>query len=160
MGTGFVFLCVGAVFLFGVCCVWSYTTYFNAPSTHSGGHWMDNLSAALLTIGAAATLTGGVGLVGVGIGLQGERPSSGMAAVIVTGLLGLTFWVICGLYCFRTDSWSGRITSLLFAGVTTSLFALAVKSAMILRRFPPPSDQSVVTDEFLEEYRTQRRSRH
>lgn len=121
---------------------------------------MDNLAAALLTIGAAATLAGGVGLCGVGIGLQGERPSSGIAAFIVTGLLGLTFWIIFGIYCFRTDSWSGRITALLFAGVTSSLFALAIRSAMILRRFPPPQDQNVVTDEFLEAYRTQRRSRH
>ena len=119
---------------------------------------MDDLAAALLTIGAAASLVGGVGLVGAGIGLQGERPSSGIVAALVTGLLSLVFWSIFGLYCFKTESWSGRIASLFFAGLASSLFALAVRAAMILRRFPPPPDQNVVTDEFLEQYRTRRRS--
>ena len=158
MGAGFVFQCVGGVFLLGVCCVWSFTTYFNPPSPQPNAHWMDNLAAALLTIGAAATLVGGVGLVGAGIGLQGERPSSGIVAALVTGFLSLLFWSICGLYFFKTESWGGRIASLLFAGLSTSLFGLAARSAILMRRFPPPPDQNVVTDEFLEQYRTRRRS--
>ncbi|MCH7592236.1 MAG: hypothetical protein IH989_05610 [Planctomycetes bacterium] len=160
ISAGFVFQCVGGVFLLGVCCVWSFTTYFSAPPTHSNAHWMDDLGAALLTIGAAATLVGGVGLVGAGIGLQGERPSSGIVAALVTGLLSLVFWSIFGLYCFKTESWSGRIASLFFAGLATSLFGLAVRAAILLRRFPPPPDQNVVTDEFLEQLRTRRRSGH
>ena len=160
VAVGFVFQCVGAVLLLGVCCVWSYTTYFNTPVTHSDAHWLDNLSNALLTIGVAATLLGGVGLVGTGIGLNGERPSSGIAAASLTGLLCVVFWSIFGLYCLKTDSWSGRITSLFFAGLMSSLFALAIQAAMLLRRFPPPPDQNVVTEEFLEQYRTRRRSGH
>ena len=160
VSAGFVFQAVGGIFLMGVCSVWSFTTYFSAPATHSDAHWMDNLSSALLTIGAAATLFGGVGLAGTGIGMQGERPSSGIAAALVTGLLSAVFWTIFGLYCLKTESWSGRITALLFAGVTSSLFALAIRAAILLRRFPPPPDQNVVTEEFLEEYRTRRRSRH
>ena len=110
-GTGFVFQCVGGIFLFGVCCVWTLTTYFNPPSTHSNAHWMDKLDLALLTIGAAATLVGGIGLVGTGIGLQGERSSSGVVSALVTGILALLFWSIFGLYCLKTESWSGRIAS-------------------------------------------------
>ena len=88
------------------------------------------------------------------------RSSSGIVAALVTGLLSGVFWVIFGLYCFKTDSWSGRIVSLFFAGLASSLFGLAVRAAILLRRFPPTPDQNVVTDEFLEEYRTRRRSGH
>lgn len=116
----------------------------------------DRLAEALLTIGVAVTLVGGIGLATAGIGLLGERPSSGRVAMIVTALTSLTYWVICALFLFKTDSWSGGLVSGTFAATTSALFALAARSATVLRQHPPPPDQNVVTDEFLRQTRGDR----
>ncbi len=162
VGTGFVCQSVGLVFAFGVCCFWSLTTYFVPPEAGSHEHWMDNLTgdrlaAALVSIGVAVSLVGGLGLIGAGVGLQGEQSNSGRVAMAVTGVVGLTYWVLCALFVFKTDSWSGCVISAVFAATTTALFGLATHSATVLRRFPPPPDQNVVTDEFLERHRHGRR---
>ena len=162
IATGFVFQSVGMMSVLGVCCFWSLTTYFVPPDAGSGTHWMENLSgerlaSALVTIGVAVSLVGGMGLIGVGVGLQAEQPSSGWAAMIVTSILAMTYWVVCALFVFKVGSWSGGIVSGLFAAAITVLFALSTHSAGILRRFPPPPNQNVVTDEFLEQHRYGRR---
>ena len=160
-GTGAVFQSVGVIFVLGVFLFWVLTTYFIPPSAEGGAHWSDDLrgdrlSAALLTFGVAATIVGGLGLIGAGIGLQGERPSSGNMAMLVTGVLMIVYWSNCALFFFGTESWIGTLLSGGFAVAGTLLFALALRSAAILRQFPPPPGHNVVTDEFLDQIRSQR----
>lgn len=163
IATGHIFFSVGLVFLLGACCFWGFSSHVVRPADEPAARWADyfsgdRLPAAMLTIGVATTLIGGFGLVAVGVGLQGERPSSGPVAVVLTALMAIVYWGTCAVLIVKTGSWSYALTPAVFALASTVLFAVAVHCAAVLRRFPPPPDQNVVTDEFLEEYRKRRRS--
>lgn len=148
---------VGVAFLLGACCLWSFGGRLVQKADHPPEHWTgylagDRLPAAILTIDVAATLIGGIGLLAAGIGLCGERPGSGTFAAIVNSVLSLVYWLSCAVLAVKAGSWPGSLTAAAFALVTTALLLLSLHSAAVLRRFPPPADQNVVTEEFIERH--------
>ena len=109
-------------------------------------------------IGTVATFVCGFGLFAAGLGLQGEHPRSGVAGMVVSGVL-LAVWAACLLTLLLAGG--TLIQGILAAGMgllATVLFLLAGNSARVLRLHPPPADLNVVTDEFLEARRRERRS--
>jgi hypothetical protein len=151
--TGYAFQTVGSVLLLGSCCIWSlsgrWITKVDRPTAHWTDHLQgDRLPAAVLTIAIAASLIGGAGLIGVGIGLHGERPGSGRAAMVVTGAMAIIYGC-CAVTLFWAKAIGGAVISAGFAVFATLLLLLAAGSASVLRRFPPPPDQNRVTDDIL-----------
>ena len=164
VGTGLCCQAVGLVFLLGSCCVWSLSANVVEPSPEPAERRTDDLvgdrlPAAVLMIGLAVTLVGGMALVAVGTGLQGERPSSGILAMVVTGLMTGVYAASAVLLIVHTGSVMKALAPVLPALATSILFLLAGYSASVLRRFPPPPDQSVATPEFLEACRQEREER-
>jgi hypothetical protein len=153
---------VGIFFLFGSCCLWSFSGRLVEPASAPATRWADYLAgdrlpAAILTINVATTLVGGLGLLAVGIGLHGERRGSGAAACIVTGSMSLIHGASCVALTIRAGAALAGVTAGILALFGLVLFMLSLHSAALLRRYPPPADQNVVTDAFLEEYRSRRR---
>ncbi len=163
ISAGHVFQSVGLLFSLGACCFWAFSTHLVEPADQPASRWTeylsgDRLPAAVLTIGVVTTLVGGIGLVAVGVGLHGERRGSGRTAVALTAVMAAIYWGAGILLIIKTASWSYSLAPALFALATTGLFTLAVHSAAVLSRFPPPPDQNVVTDEFLKDHLERRRS--
>lgn len=162
IGTGSVFQTVGSVFLLGSCCFWSLSGRVVARASQPAAHWGeyltgDRLPAAVLMIGVVTTLIGGIGLVGVGIGLTGERPGSGRAGLLLTAVMGIIYSAATVLLALYGDSWLQCLPAAAFTAGTLVLFLLAAHSASVLSRFPPPPNQNVVTDEQLQADRERRR---
>ncbi len=118
-----------------------------------------NVLLSVTTVWVLAAVSGGLAMVAFGIGLQGEKRSSGLGAMISSGMLALVA-MLCGISYLVWGPAIGRaiIAGLEFATATV-LFLLAGHSADELRRHPPPENQSVVDDEWLEEYARNRRAR-
>lgn len=164
--SGFVFQVIGVILLFGSCCVWSLGRgLFATDATgQTGETWLGafaggRLSVAVAAVSLATTLVGGLGLIAAGVGLQNEKRGSGTLALVVTGFLGVIWWTAAILSVFNTRVWGHAIIAGIFAVIATVLFFLAGHSAQVLRRHPPPKDQNVVSDEFLEEIARQKRRR-
>ncbi|MFQ5494268.1 MAG: hypothetical protein ACE5EX_02710 [Phycisphaerae bacterium] len=158
VGTGFVFQSVGMVFLLGACCLGSLSDRLVKPADDPGVRWVDYLRgeempAAVATIALATTLIGGIGLIGTGIGLRGERPGSGPAAVVVTTIMTAVYCWASVVLTLKAPSLAAGLTATVLALLSTGLLILALRSAWVLRRFPPPQDQNVVTDEWLDQQR-------
>ena len=152
---GYLFQSIGLVLLLGAFCFWPFSSRFVTPAEAPPQRWTeyllgDRAAAALFTIGLATTFIGGIGLVAVGVGLQGERRSSGRAAMAVTAAMAASYWVSGGLLIVKTGSWLHALTATAFATLATLLLVSAAHCAAVLRRFPPPSDQNVVSDEFVD----------
>ncbi len=163
IGTGYLFQSVGIIFLLGGCCSWALIGYLVEQATVPSAHWTgyfltERMPAAVLTVCLAVTVIGGVGLVGVGIGLQGEQRGSGRAAVMLCCCMALVYWGATTLLAIGTDSWSYTLTAAAFGVVSILLLLLASRSASVLRRFPPPLDQHVVTDDDVTAYRNKPRA--
>lgn len=105
------------------------------------------------------SLVGGLGLLAVGLGLQGERSGSGSAAMIVSALMAACYIVVAVIYLVAL----GRVlVALALFGLGllgVLLFMVAGHSAAILKKFPPPADLNVATPEILEEFRQKRLER-
>lgn len=158
-GTGAVFQSLGLVLLFGACCFWSLSGTLVERASEPAANWTtylagDRMPAAALTIGVATTLIGGIGLVGIGIGLHGERPDSGKAATVLTAVMAVIYWTLTLLLLTKGDRWLQALPSAAFGVLSTFLLMLSLQSAKVLRRFPPPADRNVVTDEFLNSRRS------
>jgi hypothetical protein len=154
VAAGYLFASIGLVFSFGACCFWSLSSRIVEPAHAPPTHWLEyfsgeRLPAAVLTIGVVSTLVGGFGLVGVGVGLQGEKPGSGTAASVLTGALACIYGACTTALIVRGDVWLQAIVPLVFALLATAMFALALHAAAVLRRYPPPKDQHAVTDDML-----------
>ncbi len=155
--TGFVFQIVGFVLVMGGCVLWGFAGFvedrLDEPINTASDYFKSEALAA--TVSLACILTTGVaglGLLGTGLGLQGENRSSGQWALVVTGVLAavwwggaVTFWII------SAPIWK-IIVAAFSAGAGSVLFLLAGNSARILKLHPPPDDLNVVTDEFLDKY--------
>lgn len=155
INTGYVFQLVGFVFGLGACCFWSFSGRAMEQTTSPAAQWSDFLigehaSAAILTLGVVTTMIGGAGLVALSVGLQGEKPGSGKAAVVLSTLLTAIYAALLILSFLNESSWSSRITMGAFALITATLVPLAIRSASILREFPPPDDLHVVTDDYID----------
>jgi hypothetical protein len=155
IGTGFVFQSVGVVLLLGSCCFWSFSGHLVEPASQPTQQWTDhfhgdNLPIALLTVAVVTTVVFGAGLIGVGIGLQGERAGSGTAAVLLTATIAVIYWACFGSLMFLVGAIRSGILSGVFAVVASVFLFLSLVSRSVLRRFPPLPDQNVVTEEMLQ----------
>jgi hypothetical protein len=163
IGSGVVLQTVGTLFALGSCCLWSTSTFYMDRAEAPAARWSDflfaNPIAAAWTIGILTTFVGGIGLVAAGIGLQGEQPSSGALAMVVSGLMTLLLAALGILLMVAERAYVLSITPLVLALVCGLLFALSGHSASVLRRFPPPPDLSSATPEILEEQRRRREER-
>ncbi len=155
--TGYVFQIVGFVLVTGGCVLWGFSGFvedrLEEPINMAGDYFKgDALAATVSLVCILTTLVAGLGLLGTGLGLQGENRSSGQWALIVTGVLAavwwggaVTFWII------SAPIWK-IIVAAFSAGAGSVLFLLAGNSARILKLYPPPDDLNVVSDEFLDKY--------
>lgn len=164
IGTGVWCQTVGMVLLLGGCCLWGLSDRITTRASEPAPQWTDFLfnesfPAAIWTLGLATTFVGGLALVAVGVGLQGERAGSGRVAMVVTALMTLIYLALAVALAAGAESWYAALAPGLLAVVTGVLFLLSGNSAATLRRFPPPPDQSKATAEFLEEHRRRREER-
>ncbi len=162
-GCGFVFQAVGATLFLASCCLWaSSDTVFPIEQSERGSDFVSQLRQAgsampIVTLGMILTLIGGLGLAATGIGLQGERPRSGGAGMIAAGFFTAAQATTAILLVQRSGSWAPAVVPGLLAVVGAVLFMMAGYSRQLIRRYPPPPDQSKATEEFLRE--VQRRPR-
>jgi hypothetical protein len=160
---GFVFQAVGATLFLASCCLWAASDkVFQIERGAGDAGFLTQLADAgsampVVTLGMVLTLVGGLGLAATGIGLQGERPRSGGAGMIAAGFFTAAQVVVAGLLIQRSGAWAPAIMPGLLAVIGLVLFMMAGYSRQLIRRFPPPTDQSRATDEFLRE--VQRRPR-
>lgn len=162
--TGYVFQGVGLVLILGACGMWWLSAWFLPPTNERVTSWWqhltgDNLPAALFMLAVLGGVVGGAGLSAAGFGLQAEVPRSGRAALIVTAVLTLVFGLLGLLLMFRAGAWISGILAIGMALFMALLFSLAVRSNVILRRYPPPPDQNKLTEEVLADIRRQRDER-
>lgn len=162
--TGYVFQGVGLVLILGACGMWWLSAWFLPPSGEKVTSWWqhlsgDNLPAALFMLAVLSGVVGGAGLSAAGFGLQAELPRSGWAALTVTAVLTLVYGLLGLLLMFRAGAWIGGILATGLALFMALLFSLALRSTLILRRFPPPPDQNRLTEDVLADIRRQRDER-
>lgn len=161
IGTGVTCQYIGFFFLLGACVACALAAWLLPSASQPTDKWTDflkgdRLPTAILTLSLVVTFLGGIAWMAVGVGLQGERPGSGVAAMIVSGILTAlyvvaTVWLIAAAQLFLP-----AVFPIGMALVSFAVFMLAAHSATVLRRFPPPPDQSAATPEFLDEYRQKR----
>jgi len=160
--TGYVFQTVGMVYLivFGV--YWFIsgriqdraTVRIDSPADYFAA---GNVLLTVTTIVVLSGVAGGLGLVALGIGLQGERRGAGASAMMVAGALAAIGWIVVAAYVIVGPAWGGALVTAVWSAINTVLFLLAGHSAAILKRHPPPADQNVVDDAWLEQYERERR---
>lgn len=155
--TGFIFQVVGMVLAAGGCVLWSVSGFLEAPLDEPINVLSDYAREGALarTVGLACiatTLIAGLGLIATGLGLQGERRTSGRWALVFAAVLAVVWCAgaIC-LWLISAPYWK-VIVAAFFAGAGTILFLMAGNSARILKRHPPPDDQDAVSDEWLRQY--------
>lgn len=163
-GTGYALQVAGLLLALGSCLFWFFSRRVIAPSVDGDAGWLQHLRGessvpAILTVVAATSLVGGIGLMTVGTGLQAERRTSGRDAMIVTGCMVGIYSCVCALLLFSIGSWVAAIPVGILAVISAVLFMLAGHSASILRKYPPPPDQNVVTEEFRRKFNEERRER-
>ncbi len=154
-GTGYVLQIVGLILMLSGCCVCSLLGWYqdesdvpiNSPADYFA---QPNLPLALAALNLFASFAGGIGLLGAGIGLQGDRPNSGRIAMWITGLLALTWWATAVAHLLLTKSIPGTITAVVLAAGCTFLFLLAGNSARVLRENPPPEDLHAVPPDYVD----------
>ena len=155
--TGYIFQIVGLAFAGGGCLLWTLTGYLETQLDEPIAVVSDYFqsSARVMAISLACITTtwvAGLGMIATGLGMQGERPSSGRWAMVVVAILAIV-WLAgaIGLWWISAPIWK-ILVSAAFAGAGSMLFMLAGNSARILKLHPPPEDAGVVSDEFLQEY--------
>ncbi len=156
--TGFVFQIVGFVLVMGACVLWGFAGFvedrLDEPINMAGDYFRsDALAATVSLVCILTTLVAGLGLIGTGLGLQGENRSSGRWALIVTGVLAAVWWGGALTFWFISAPIWKIIVAAFSAGAGSVLFLLAGNSARILKLHPPPDDLNVVSDEFLDKYK-------
>lgn len=164
IGTGVVFQTAGGILLFGACLFWGITAWAVPSVSKPLANWTDffrgeHLPSALMTVALLGTLLGGAALLAVGVGLQGERPSSGRAAMLVTALLTVCYVIVAVTYVVALGHYLAAFVVIALGLLSAVLFMLAGHSASILREFPPPADLNAATPELLEEFRQKRLER-
>jgi hypothetical protein len=98
-------------------------------------------------VAIVASFTGGLGLLAAGVGLQGEHPRSGTAALIVSGGLAAVWWGCLIAFLAAGGSLLQCVLAILMALASTILFLLAGASARVLSLYPPPADRNVAPAE-------------
>lgn len=162
---GYAFQPIGMVLMMGGCCFGAISGSVLPASDQPIDHWAEFFSpgqafGAAMTIGTLTTGIGGLALVAVGIGLQGEHPKSGWAGLVVTGAMTVIYALVTAVLFWRTQSGIASISAGVFTVGSLVLLCLAAHAARVLKLNPPPADRSKVTDEELQEMRDRRRRRY
>ena len=110
----------------GGCVLWGFAGFvedrLNEPINTAGDYFKSDALVATVSLACIlTTLVAGLGLLGTGLGLQGENRSSGQWALVVTGVLAavwwggaVTFWMISApiwkiIVGFAVDDAQGRL---------------------------------------------------
>ncbi|NOT00552.1 MAG: hypothetical protein HOP29_07980 [Phycisphaerales bacterium] len=115
------------------------------------------ISATVTTVGTLAVLAGGMALAALGVGMQGERPGSARWGMVASGLLAGIGLGSAVLFAMPGSAWGRAILAIGHGCANGVLFLLAGHSRSILKEFPPPADQNVVDDAWLEAHAQRRR---
>lgn len=161
--TGFALQVVGVVHLLASGGFWFLSGLIQSPVATPVKRPQDYLAAgnivpALTTFLVLAAFAGGLAMIAFGVGLQGERPRSGVGAMLTTGMLTAVGLAAVVLGLTFGPSWAVAAAGAVVAGINAVFFLLSGQSAGVLKRFPAPPDQNVVDDAWLEEHARRRRS--
>jgi len=159
-----VFQTVGAVFLLGSCGFWSLSGVIAPDATADVDTWAAlftpaHAGAAALAAGLLTTFVGGAALATVGMGLTGQTRRSGVLATILALAMATAYAAIAVILVVHRGLCVAAAVATVFALVCVVLGALAVHSASLLRRFPPPPDQNKATKAFLQAHERKRAAR-
>lgn len=142
IGTGLVFIMVGAALTLGTCCLASISGLIVLPDSSASQFpnlFMDWVAARIMIATLAGALLSGLGLLAVGVGLYGERPSAGPLAVVTT--IGFSaFFSMCAALTYGSNMGLAVTATVLAVGMFV-LVPFAVAARKTLRMFPPPPDQ-------------------
>lgn len=161
--TGFLFQVIGLALLLGSALLWFIVSQWQDADAPIVMRWIDHftsdrLPAALGVAGLIVGFVGGLALIAVGIGLQGERARSATPAMWLSGGMALVYGILAILLVgVGNGQWAVGCASGALTIVMVLLFLLSGHSASVLKQFPPPTDQNIVTDEWVEQYRRERR---
>jgi hypothetical protein len=163
VGAGLLFQAVGTIMALGSCCLWSLSGQWLPAANQVPESWWqyfngETQSTALIAMDMIITVLGGLAILGAGIGLYGERRRSGLLATWLTVILAV-WYAASAVALFLMNTWAAGLIAAGLAALMALLLPLAVHSAAVLRRFPPPADQNVVTPEFRERYLRERAER-
>jgi hypothetical protein len=164
VAAGLLFQSIGSILLFGSCCLWSMSGLIEPKVDEPPGQWLgllwgEHRTTALLTLNMITSFVGGMALLAAGVGLTGEKRLSGRLAMVIAGLMTLLYVGSAIAFAVLDGRWGAMILAGVLGVVCGGLFLAAAHCAAILKRHPPPADQNVVTDEFLERYRREREER-
>lgn len=163
-GSGLVFQTVGvAVLLASIGVLW-VCGLLHKSTSETPTRWLDHfqgetLPAAILAIGAWSGIVGGLALATAGLGLQAERTDAARFGVIAAVFLVAIYWAATAVWLTQTGHWFFALPAALVGLGMMFLAGLARRSLLVLRRFPPPPDRNIVTDEVLEQWRAEREKR-
>ena len=160
--TGYAYQLVGMIYLLTFGFYWIISGLVQAKAAVPINSVADYFAPGnvLLTVTMVMILSGvagGLAMVTLGIGLQGERRWSGVGAMIVVGSLAVIGSIGAVLYIMHGPAWGRAVVAGGWSVMNTVLFLLAGNSASILKRNPPPKDQNFVDDAWLERYERERR---
>jgi Trk-type K+ transport system membrane component len=155
---------VGIVFFLGGATYWFVSGRLQSPTDvridHVSQYFVaSNAMQTITMLNIVLAVAGGLGMVAFGVGLQGEKRNSGTGAMVTSGVLCVVALGSIVGYIALGPSFFGAVVVLHYAIACGVLFLLAGHSASLLKSYPPPADQNVVDDAWLEDYERDRRSR-
>ncbi len=71
----------------------------------------------------------------------------------------MIYWAATAVLLTQTGHWFLALPAALVGSAMLILAELARRSLHVLRRFPPPPDRNIVTDEVLDQWRADREKR-
>ncbi len=159
--SGYLFQGAGLVLACSTCCLWSISGWtqgklhqpVDGPSDYLR---LETLPWTVAMLSTVLSFAGGLGRVAGGLGLQGERPSSGRWALGISGLLAAVWWLRLAVDLWWWAGWGRLLVNACLAVAAVLLFLLAGNCARLLRLHPPPDNLGGVSDEYLEEYSRRR----
>ncbi len=163
--TGLVFQVVGIVYVLVAGGYWLVSGRVQTPVANPVDSLSDyishpqNILLAATTANILVAVAGGMAMVAFGVGLQGEQRRSGTGAMIVSAFVAMVGLITIVVYIVWGPAWLRAAVTAVHVVVASVLFLLAGQSASVLKRYPPPEDQSIVDDAWLEDYERQRRAR-
>ncbi len=157
---GIIYLMIGAGYFVVASAVDRKGSAANPDIITSGIFDPANRLQAVTTLGILAAIAGGLALATFGLGMQGEKRNSGVAAMISTTILTIIAAATCAGYLYLGPHYLRATIALAFTLINATLFMLAGQSAAVLKAHPAPEDQSIVDDAWIEEYSRIRRQRY
>ena len=161
---GYVFQVLGGLLVFAACGGWLASGLTAPAATIPAARWTDyltgpNLTAALLTLGFFTGFVGGLGLMAAGLGMQGEKKGSAMTGMMVSGAMSLAYLVLAFLLLANAQRYVFGAAVVILSLLCGGAAILAAISHSTLKRFPPPGDYNLLTEEIIDEVRRKRDER-